>query len=187
MKNFAPAIYTLSLFLSACAGSNADDEADNGSKRSKRPCKAHTDCEDDEVCYPKQGCVFPWGREFALKDVVFDGPSKSAEDECSIHGRWFPEQESNDSIQFKKGNWSEAAFQPWYRARPDADASLVIDFFHDDDHKKCPSHHKEGPLCLSGACEPFSVEHYRGEKKIKLSNITGDHLTFRLVPQKRKR
>lgn len=180
MKSWLPIICVLTLLLTGCE--TEIPESDSNLQVPKRPCQQHSECEANEICYPEEGCVPPWGRRFVLEDLHFEGPSSSFEDRCAIVGLWTPQRSSGESIQFKKGDWKTIALEPWYNARPDSPARVFLNFFHDEDDTQCPSHEVEGPLCLDGACGPFRIEHYRSADPIRLSNATGDALVFRLVP-----
>lgn len=182
MKRATPALYLLGLLLISCADTQDPTPGDGDASKPKRSCKEHGDCEDNEICFPKEGCAVPWGRTFILKDLTLEGPSKDFEDSCAATGRWYPEQSAGEQIDFKAKEWSQPAWEPTYRARPDSDAAVMMDFSPSKKDGTCPSHEDEGPLCLSGACEPFRIKHYRSSELLELTNASGDVLKFRLVP-----
>lgn len=184
MKRFNSAVYAVSVLLATGCSTPEAPDAGGGEQSSDTPlsCVNHVDCPETEICMPNQQCELPWGKRFVLSELRFEGPSSAFESRCSIVSRWYPQESSGESIQFRAGQWNEPAHKVWYLARPDSSASVVIDFFPVKKGDECPSHGVGGPLCLSDACEPFEVGHYRGSHEIRLTNATGDALKFRLRP-----
>lgn len=171
----------LSLALS-CVASNEPFPAlePNSSDDSQVPCKAHEDCEDDEICHTDGICGVPWGTRFFITDCSFDAGNQDLQGKYRVDCTWQHEHRSGVLISLQPESWEQCAL---------LDQAIIADL-HDPARFRChfrvdnPDEVHRGEFCLQDGCPGLGVDHFRSAQAVELRNERGDLLRFRLSPRR---
>lgn len=173
----------LSFFALSCSPS-PDPEDSNESTSTKSPrCKAHDDCEADEICFFDGLCAKPTGSYFELTKCSFDGPDKHSFPNCWIQCNLMNVADGPARWSFSSQKWDECANENRLRAS-DLGREVRCGFIPEEEGVTCPDIGEYLKLCISEDCPGFRMEHYRSERFVELRSESGYSLKFLLEPVK---
>lgn len=185
-----PASTALLASLASACTNNPPNNAPESSTSTDTPsnevpaCRAHQDCEDNELCFPDGVCSPPWGSGFDLTDFSFEGPWAAFKDSCILSSHWLLSPATGEPFHARPGRWSNPVIRPWLVAVENTTWGIAfLDSTSKNNDVACPQLEKSTPFCITPDCLPLTLSHYRGASEVVLQDGQENVFRFRLVPR----
>lgn len=157
---------------------------DSSQAKIKTTCQSHQDCPSEETCTKNNQCEPPGPNSKYLSNCQL-----RLKNEESNHGRfivicfWIHPDWQGPYIKLERKNWSQCDPGTTFAPNQGEEVRLKCGFMEVDGDKVPERLQNRGEFCLDKACSPLSMAHFRGEKRVELTNVQGDTLSFDLVPE----